>query len=250
MKTCRIVDGHGFSAAAIAAKSCQNFVGAVPSLPRRANASVQRGARSRTARQRHPPSTSTPPHPTPPVNKARTSNLSLLPGARRQRLSPPLAQRQRIRLRRQLIIASQPASIRFSLLNPPVAVYNPGDHRVARHYFSRSQPIDSTSPSPFLPHHQAVDSSQLQFSRTVELTALPPTPTTIFSPIFTLDSTPGPGRLSPPTSCQLPAAQPVCHRGGPTHPVFLLTLLAAPFPNLQSSQFCGFLTLGGGRRAR
>ncbi|KAG2572918.1 hypothetical protein PVAP13_7KG210100 [Panicum virgatum] len=173
-----------------------------------------------------------------------------LPGARRQRLSPPLAQRQRIRLRRQLIIASQPASIRFSLLNPPVAVSNPGDHRVARHYFSRSQPIDSTSPSPFLPHHQAVDSSQLQFSRTVELTALPPTPTTIFSPIFTLDSTPGPGRLSPPTSCQLPAAQPVCHRGGPTHPVFLLTLLAAPFPNLQSSQFCGFLTLGGGRRAR
>ena len=162
MKTCRIVDGHGFSAAAIAAKSCQNFVGAVPSLPRRASASVQRGARSRTARQRHPPSTSTPPHPTPPVNKARTSNLSLLPGARRQRLSPPLAQRQRIRLRRQLIIASQPASIRFSLLNPPVAVSNPGDHRVARHYFSRSQPIDSTSPSPFLPH-PPVDSSTCSF---------------------------------------------------------------------------------------
>jgi len=115
-----------------------------------------RGARSRTA-------TAILPSPHVPTGKQSKDKqpvrLSLLPAARRHRLPLPSPSGNES----ACIFSSswQPASIRFSLLNPPVAISNPDDHRV-RHYFSRSQPIDSTSPSPFLPH-PPVDSSTCSF---------------------------------------------------------------------------------------
>ncbi|KAG2566992.1 hypothetical protein PVAP13_7NG228434 [Panicum virgatum] len=144
-------------------------------------------------------------HPTsPPVNKARTSDLSgcrcCPPRGAIACLSPrpaaanPPASSAHHR-------SPPPASIRFSLLNPPVAVSNPDDHRV-RHYFSRSQPIDSTSPSPFLPH-PPVDSSTCSFPPDGGGKLVTALPTHAHHHLLdNFHSSPPPsGCLSPPTSC-------------------------------------------------
>jgi hypothetical protein len=155
--------------------------------------------------ERHPPPA--------PVNKATPGNRPCCyPARSATATASPLAQRQRIRPPSTLIrsSSSQPASIRFSRLNPPVAVSNP-EVRITP---LAATPIIFRGANRFhftFPPSNTDGLMQLQVSRTVVVTAVAvavPTqlPPPVHHHLLLCDFSPSTRRrrLSPPTSCHLP----------------------------------------------